>query len=85
MDNKCKCGKASDRRISIGFDSEFIECCNECSDRIKNELLMLKKNEEFRQGRSRENHEGSIKIMSWALVIITVIGFLLFINKIWNY
>ena len=85
MGNKCQCGNSSDRRIDTDSKKTFIECCGKCSDSIKDGLERISEDEKFRQGKSRENYEGSVKAVMLSLFILIVIGFMLIISHIWNY
>jgi hypothetical protein len=85
MGNKCICGKKADRRISIETGEVFIECCSKCSDRIKAEMLEVKENQIYRQGKSRRQYKTSLMIAMWTLLSILAIGVLFLIKSIWNY
>lgn len=82
MDNKCICGKKADRRISIETGEVFIECCSKCSNRIKAEMLEVKENQIYRQGKSRRQYKTSLMIAMWALLSILAIGVLFLIKNI---
>ncbi len=81
MDNKCICGKDVERRISIETGEIFVECCSKCSARIKAEMLEIRENQIYRQGKSRRQYKTSAIIAMWALLSILAIGALFLIKK----
>ena len=85
MKNKCICGKDVEKRISIENGETFIECCSKCSDKIKAEMLEIRENQSYRQGKSRRQYSTSLILAMAALATIAVIGVIFLIGKLWNY
>jgi len=85
MKNKCICGKDADKRISIENGETFIECCSKCSNKIKAEMLEIKENQSYRQGKSRRQYSTSAILTMVALISMAVIGVIFLIGKLWNY
>jgi hypothetical protein len=82
MKNKCICGKDVEKRISIENGETFIECCSKCSNKIKAEMLEIRENQSYRQGKSRRQYSTSLILVMSALVSMIVIGVIFLIGKL---
>lgn len=71
----CNCGKPAKVRIftDSGLD-DFIHACDECKEKIKNDLENWNEDVQYRQGRSREKYLSNLKTMEVFLIISIIIS-----------
>jgi hypothetical protein len=75
--HECRCGNPADKKLSlepeIGF---FYFCSQECKDKLVSEMEADKEifeNNEYRQGKSRESYESSIKVLTVTGIILAIV------------